>query len=164
MVPRRSGLQDYKTDTIANADDVADADGVAVLSFAQAQEVARGMRARATRIAAGLPVETGPYTVKQCIAEYLAWMEQNRKGAKDGDEPKHRVDREDVGPGGEGMTMSNERLLNETCLAIARDMLSIVSNLVMEHERRDAFTEFYEAARQRLSVCENPKLAFYNGL
>ena len=51
------------------------------------------------------------------------------------------------------MTMSNERLLNETCLAIARDMLSIVSNLVMEHERRDAFTEFYEAARQRLSVC-----------
>ena len=48
------------------------------------------------------------------------------------------------------MTMSNERLLNETCLAIARDMLSIVSNLVMEHERRDAFTEFYEAARQRL--------------
>jgi hypothetical protein len=31
----------------------------------------------------GLPVETGPYTVKQCMAEYLTWMEQNRKGARD---------------------------------------------------------------------------------
>jgi integrase len=77
------GDQDYKTDTIANADDVADADGVAILSFAQAQAVAREIRARAARIAAGLPIETGPYTVKQCIAEYLTWMEQNRKGAKD---------------------------------------------------------------------------------
>jgi integrase len=77
------GDQDYKTDTIANADDTADADGVAILSFAQAQSVAREMRSRAARIAAGLPIETGPYTVKQCIAEYLTWMEQNRKGAKD---------------------------------------------------------------------------------
>lgn len=77
------GDQDYKTDTIANADDIADADGVAILSFAQAQAVAREIRARAARIAAGLPIETGPYTVKQCIAEYLTWMEQNRKGAND---------------------------------------------------------------------------------
>ncbi len=77
------GEQDYKTETIANADDIADADGVATLSFAQAQAVAREMRARAARIAAGMPVETGPYTVKQCIAEYLTWMEQNRKGARD---------------------------------------------------------------------------------
>jgi integrase len=77
------GAQDYKTDTIANADDIADADGVAILSFAQAQAVAREMRARAARVAAGLPVEVGPYTVKQCVTEYLAWMEQHRKGAKD---------------------------------------------------------------------------------
>ena len=77
------GEQDYKTETIANADDIADADGVAILSFAQAQAVAREMRARAARIAAGLRVEMGPYTVKQCMAEYLTWMEQNRKGARD---------------------------------------------------------------------------------
>jgi integrase len=77
------GEQDYKTETIANADDIADADGVAILSFAQAQAVAREMRARGARIAAGLPVEMGPYTVKQCMAEYLTWMEQNRKGARD---------------------------------------------------------------------------------
>jgi integrase len=77
------GGQDYKTDTIANADDIADADGVAILSFAQAQAVAREMRTRAARIAAGLPIETGPYTVKQCMDEYFSWMEQHRKGAKD---------------------------------------------------------------------------------
>jgi integrase len=77
------GGQDYKTDTIANADDVADADGVATLSFAQAQAVAREMRARVARLAAGLSIEAGPYTVKQCMTEYLIWMEQNRKGAKD---------------------------------------------------------------------------------
>jgi integrase len=77
------GDQDYRTETIANADDVADADGVAILSFAQAQAVAREMRARAARIAAGIPIDVGPYTVKQCIAEYLAWMEHNRKSAGD---------------------------------------------------------------------------------
>ena len=77
------GDQEYKTETIANADDVADADGVAILNFAQAQGVAREMRARAARIAAGMPIDVGPYTVSQCIAEYLTWMEQNRKTAKD---------------------------------------------------------------------------------
>jgi hypothetical protein len=77
------GDQDYKTETVANADDVADADGVSILNFAQAQGLAREMRARAARIAAGMPIDVGPYTVKQCVAEYLAWMEQNRKSAKD---------------------------------------------------------------------------------
>ena len=47
MVPWYVGKQDYKTEIIANADDVADADGVAILNFAQAQVVAREMRARA---------------------------------------------------------------------------------------------------------------------
>jgi integrase len=56
---------------------------VAILSFAQAQAVAREMRARAARIASGIPIDAGPCTVKQCIAEYLTWMEQNRKGARD---------------------------------------------------------------------------------
>jgi integrase len=77
------GDRDYKTETVANADDVTDADGVAILNFAQAQGVAREIRARAARIAAGMPIDVGPYTVNQCIAEYLTWMEQNRKSAKD---------------------------------------------------------------------------------
>ena len=41
------------------------------------------MRARAARIAAGMPIDVGPYTVNRCIAEYLTWMEQNRKSARD---------------------------------------------------------------------------------
>lgn len=77
------GDQEYKTETIANADDVADADGIAILNFAQAQGIARDIRARAARIAAGMPIDVGPYTVGQCIAEYLTWMAQNRKSAKD---------------------------------------------------------------------------------
>ena len=83
MVPWYVGKQDYKTEIIANADDVADADGVAILNFAQAQVVAREMRARAARIAVGLPLDVGPYTVKQSVVEYLTWMEENRKSAKD---------------------------------------------------------------------------------
>ena len=83
MVPWYVGKQDYKTEIIANANDVADADGVAILNFAQAQVVAREMRARAARIAVGLPLDVGPYTVKQSVVEYLTWMEENRKSAKD---------------------------------------------------------------------------------
>jgi hypothetical protein len=77
------GEQDYKTETVANADDIADADGAAILSFAQAQAVAREMRARAARIAAGIPIDAGPCTVKQCIAEYLTWMGAELKGLRD---------------------------------------------------------------------------------
>lgn len=60
MVPWYVGKQDYKTETIANADDVADADGVAILNFALVEVVAREMRARAARIAVGLPLVYRP--------------------------------------------------------------------------------------------------------
>jgi hypothetical protein len=46
--------------------------------------------------------------------------------------------------------MSNQRLLHDTCFAIAKDMLSLVAHLIRENEHRDAFREFYEVARQRL--------------
>jgi hypothetical protein len=46
--------------------------------------------------------------------------------------------------------MSNQRLLHDTCFAIAKDMLSLVAHLIRENEHRDAFKEFYEVARQRL--------------
>ena len=46
--------------------------------------------------------------------------------------------------------MTNQRLLNETCFAIARDMLSLVSHLIREEEHRDAFSEFYQVVKQRL--------------
>jgi hypothetical protein len=55
---------------------------------------------------------------------------------------------------GEATAMSNQRLLNDTCFAIAKDMVGLVAHLLREEEHQDAFTEFYEAARRRLLVYE----------
>ena len=77
------GDQTYKVETIASADDTLDADGAEFLSFAQAQAVARNRFVETRRVAAGLPAKGGAYTVALCIEEYLAWLEQNKKSAKD---------------------------------------------------------------------------------
>jgi integrase len=77
------GEGDYKVETIGTADDTADADGVAVLDFRQAQALIREQYIKRTRIAKGLPAEEGPYTVSLCIDEYLHFLETERKSAKD---------------------------------------------------------------------------------
>ena len=77
------GGQTYRVETIGTADDTIDADGGAILSFSQAQAMARTRFVEAKRGAAGLPAQTGPFTVRHCVEEYLAWFEQNRKSAKD---------------------------------------------------------------------------------
>ena len=61
VVRRYLGEQSYKNETFALADDVEDADGVHVLTFWQAQEFARGMRAP----------HVGAYTVRRAVADYL---------------------------------------------------------------------------------------------
>lgn len=66
------GLQNYKVETIGTADDVTDADGVAVLNWSQAQEKARLRRVEFTTGSA--PVK-GPYTVGNAIDDYLIWLE-----------------------------------------------------------------------------------------
>jgi integrase len=73
----------YRVETIGTADDTADADGVAVLSYAQAQAAARDKRVAHERAGRGLPADGGPYTVKACLNEYIAFLEGNRKSAKD---------------------------------------------------------------------------------
>jgi integrase len=74
----------YKVETIGISDDKADAgDGEVVLDFRQAQALARKLHVEHTRVAKGLPVKDGPYTVRTCIQEYLAFLEANRKSAKD---------------------------------------------------------------------------------
>nr|WP_294523565.1 site-specific integrase [uncultured Rhodopila sp.] len=78
-----AGAQCYKLETIGTADDTIDADGAAILSFSQAQAVARERFLHAKRMAAGGPVASGPYTVRDAINEYLVFMEQNRKSARD---------------------------------------------------------------------------------
>ncbi len=77
------GEQTYKVETIGTADDRLDADGAEVLSFSQAQTLARNRFVETRRVAAGLPAKGGAYTVRLCLDEYLTWLEQNRKSAKD---------------------------------------------------------------------------------
>src|SRR5262249_31970860 len=63
-------------DRLIVADDFSEADGKAVLSFAQAQE-----RAKAHRPQAGS--NDGPYTVAKAMDAYLAFLAEHRKTAAD---------------------------------------------------------------------------------
>ena len=83
VIRRYVGNQSYAVETIGAADDTLDADGAVILSFSQAQAEARKRFVEATRIAAGMPAQAGPYTVRDAINDYLAWLEQNRKSARD---------------------------------------------------------------------------------
>jgi integrase len=74
----------YRVETIGTADDKADAgEGEVVLDFRQAQTRAREKHLEHVRIAKGLPPKAGPYTVRACVEEYLAFLETNRKSARD---------------------------------------------------------------------------------
>jgi integrase len=75
------GDQNYKVETIGTADDVADADGVAVLNWSQAQEKARQRRSELVRVEAGLPAASGPYTVQDAVEAYLAWLEKHSRSS-----------------------------------------------------------------------------------
>jgi integrase len=77
------GRQPYDVETIATADDRLDSDGVAILSFRQAQAKVRELFVQRKRADAGIPAHRGRYTVRDCLEEYLAWMESERKSAKD---------------------------------------------------------------------------------
>src|SRR5204863_2422038 len=55
----------------------------AVLDFKQAQTVIRQRHIQVVRAAKGLPARDGPYAVGACVEEYLAFLEVNRKSAKD---------------------------------------------------------------------------------
>lgn len=76
------GQQSYRLDKLGTADDKADADGVAILNFSQAQTAARLRGVAITRQAAGLH-DAGPYTVSVAIEDYISWLEQHRKTARD---------------------------------------------------------------------------------
>jgi integrase len=67
---------------IGTADDIADADPTHVLSFAQAQEAARKWFADLGRHDGG-EAKSGPYTVRECLEDYLTWLESHRKTGKD---------------------------------------------------------------------------------
>jgi integrase len=74
----------YGVETIGTADDKADAGGGdVVIDFRQAQALARERHVEHTRLAKGLPTQSGPHTVRACVEEYLSFLETNRKSARD---------------------------------------------------------------------------------
>ncbi len=72
----------YQEKKIGTADDVQDADGVSILSFGQAQELARVWFSEQGKRRAGLDVGVAQqgYTVKQALDDYLAWFTVHRRG------------------------------------------------------------------------------------
>jgi integrase len=72
VVRRYAGAASYAVETIAEADDYADADGIHVLSFWQAQDHARKIASVPAH--PGEPSK-GPYKVKDAIADYLTALE-----------------------------------------------------------------------------------------
>ena len=81
------GDQTYTTETIASADDLSDPDGLHVLSFTQAVNKARELRA-----SRGNGGRLGPYTVAQCLEDYFAW-----RRAQSGDTHSARSDEQRAG-------------------------------------------------------------------
>lgn len=79
------GEQSYEVETIGTADDFSDADGVAILSFRQAQELARSRMVQRAHAAAG---KTGPVTVRDAVEAYLDFLDANRKSGLDA---RHRA-------------------------------------------------------------------------
>jgi integrase len=70
----------YETDTFGTADDFSDPDGVAILSFWQAQTKAREQMVRRAHSKAGI---RAPSTVKTSVEAYIAFLESNRKSGRE---------------------------------------------------------------------------------
>jgi integrase len=69
-----AGNQTYVVERVGTADDYADADGIAVLSFSQAQNEARKRMVRRAHAANGV---TGPLTVRAVVESYCRVLEDN---------------------------------------------------------------------------------------
>ena len=74
------GEQAYQVESIGPADDLSDADGEAVLSYWNAVERARKHMVARANVAAG---KHGPYTVAQAVRDYLGWLADKGKSARD---------------------------------------------------------------------------------
>jgi integrase len=74
------GDQRYKVKRLGVADDFADADGHAILSFAQAQNKALERFKQGARDDAGV---TGPYTVADALTDYFEYLRHEKKNTND---------------------------------------------------------------------------------
>ncbi len=80
------GAREYQVETLATADDFSDADGVAVLSYRQALDLARSRMVSRAHAAAG---KTGPVTVRDALEDYLEFLDSNRRSGLDA---RHRAE------------------------------------------------------------------------
>jgi integrase len=69
----RDSIKDYEKRTFAEADDYSDANGVNILTFDQAQGRARALMNERVL------VKGSPYTVQQCIDDYVAFLKARGK-------------------------------------------------------------------------------------
>src|SRR5262249_49051535 len=74
------GSQSYGVKNLGIADDLGDADGVAILNFAQAQDKARLRFKHGARDEAGV---TGPYTVAAALTDYFEYLKHEKKNTYD---------------------------------------------------------------------------------
>jgi integrase len=74
------GDRRYEEEAIGHADDLSDADGIAIMTYWQAVEVARERMRLRVQSAAGI---VGPYTVADAVAAYHEFLEHNRNTAYD---------------------------------------------------------------------------------
>ncbi len=70
----------YRKVSLGVADDSTDADGIVVLSFAQAQAAARSWFTAEARRDRGLPIAgAAPYRVRDAMTDYLDWYARHRR-------------------------------------------------------------------------------------
>lgn len=75
----RSDGGGYLKTVLGMADDILDADGVAVLSFSQAQEKARKWFSDQIGLETGAGVRPGGYRVRDAMTDYRRWFEVHRR-------------------------------------------------------------------------------------
>src|SRR5262245_47045003 len=73
------GNRAYVSEGLGAADDLTDADGLAILDFWQAQDKARSLFKVRARAAAG---KTGPLTVAGAMQDYLQFIRDKRRSAR----------------------------------------------------------------------------------
>jgi hypothetical protein len=76
---RYLGRERYETEAIAQADDYREANGLDVLTFADAQRAAARWHDERLRAELGVSDPGKPYTVADACADYLAWYREHRK-------------------------------------------------------------------------------------
>jgi integrase len=140
------GEQVYAIEGIATADDLSDADGVAILSYWQAVDAARKRMVERAHQAAG---KHGPYTVAQALEDYLGWLGDKGKSAKDSEYRANAFIVPELGQI-EVAKLTTDRL-HEWHVALSKQAprLRTVQGAKQQYRKRDKDIDAEEWRRQR---------------